>query len=855
MENKLLPDLSGGPHERGKPSENDLLKQYKDLFDHAPFGYIMVDQAGNILLFNQSVCRILNIDDAKITGRPFQSFLDKDDRQTFINVLAEAFLSDRKIVREFSMTGAGNGVFIRTEAFVNHGEPLCKVAIIDISEKKLTEDALTQSEEKYRMLLELAVDAFFQGDSNGNFITINDKAVEMTGYSRQELLNKNMRELFLPENLVDKPLRYDLLLNGQTIKTERVLHSKDGGNILVEMTSKAMPNGTYQSFFRDITERRAAEKAISESERKYRNLHMSMMDGYVLTDMDGVILESNDAYQQMVGYSAEELTSLTYRDLTPEKWHDYEQRIVDEQILVNGHSLVYQKEYRKKDSTVFPVEIRTFLIRNAAGEKEGMWAIVREITERTRAEEALRQSEEKFRSVVESSPTAMYFYHLDADDRLILTGANPAANQIIGIPHESLLGKPITEAFPNLCQTEIPEMYRKVAKSELGPQTFEIEYADERFCGFYSVHVFRTGPDAISVDFVDITHRKQTEEALRRSEIEYRDTLDSLPDWIYVVDKQYKIVMFNAALKSELARHGFLNDCIGQKIMECFPFISRQTIEETERVFNSGLGSVGEQDFIMNGKTLHVEITAVPILKDNKTDKVILVIRDRSKEKENEELKRRNADQKEVLLREIHHRVKNNLAIVISLLNFQLRNTSNEEITRMIIDIQTRIRSMALIHEHLYRSENLDRMRLAAYIESLSFMILTTFSGHRVKLETHLEAIDVSIEAALPIGLIVNELLTNAFKYAFPGNAEGIITILLEKAEGDKCLLVVGDNGIGLPPSSTLNSEKSLGLYIVGLLVEQLEGSVEIDRKQGTSFRIRFRNLLMSKENKPHVTY
>ncbi|MEI6681064.1 MAG: PAS domain S-box protein [Bacteroidota bacterium] len=850
-----MPHLPGEPGEPSGSLQNNLLKQYKDLFDHAPFGYIMVDPAGKIILFNQSFCRILRIDEPEVTGRSFQSFLDDDDQQSFVSALAEAFDSERKIIREFSLTGAGKGIFIRSEAFVSQGELLCKVAIIDIAEKKFTEDALTKSEEKYRMLIELAVDAFFQGDRDGNFITVNDKAVEMTGYTRQELLHKNMRELFLPENLVEKPLRYDLLLEGQTIKTERVLHCKDGRNMLVEMTSKAMPDGTYQSFFRDITERRAAEKAISDSERKYRNLHMSMMDGYVLTDMNGVIIESNEAFRQMLGYQAEELTRLTYRDLTPEKWHDYEQRIVDEQIMVKGHSLVYQKEYRKKDGTVFPIEIRTFLIRNTAGEEEGMWAIVREITERKRAEEALRRSEEKFRSVVESSPTAMYFYHLETDGRLILTGANPASDQIIGISHKGLLGKTITEAFPSLCQTGVPDMYRKVAKNELGPQTFEIEYDDERFSGFYSVHVFRTGPDAISVDFVDITSRKQTEEALRRSEIEYRDTLDSLPDWIYVVDLQHKIVMFNAALKSELARHGFLNDCLGQEIMECFPFISKQTIAETELVFSTGLVSVGEQDFVMNGKTLHVEITAVPILKDNKTVKVILVIRDRSKEKENEELKRRNADQKEVLLREIHHRVKNNLAIVISLLNFQLRNTTNVEITRMIIDIQTRIRSMALIHEHLYRSENLDRMRLAAYLESLSFMILTTFSGHRVKLETNLEAIDVSIEAALPIGLIVNELLTNAFKYAFPGNAEGIITILLEKAEGDMCRLVVEDDGVGLPASSTLDSEKSLGLYIVGLLVEQLEGSVEIDRKKGTSFRIRFRNLLMSKENKPIVSY
>ncbi|MEI7663765.1 MAG: PAS domain S-box protein, partial [Bacteroidota bacterium] len=571
----------------------------------------------------------------------------------------------------------------------------------------------------------------------------------------------------------------------------------------------------------------------------------------VFTDMEGRISDSNNAYQQMVGYSPGELEKITYRDLTPETWHVYEQKIVDEQILINGHSLVYQKEYRKKDGTIFPVELRTFLVRNAAGENEGMWAIVREITQRKQAEEALRASEEKFRSVVESSPTAMYFYHLADDGRLVLSGANPASDNIIGISHKSLLGKTITEAFPNLENTEIPDLYRKVAKNEIGPQSFEIEYNDERFSGFYNVHVFRTGPNAISVDFVDITRRKQTEEALRRSEIEYRETLDSLPDWIYVVDGQYKIVMFNEALKSELISQGFTRDCMGEKIMECFPFISSQTVADTETVFQTGKLSVGEQNFTLNGKALHVEITQVPILKDGKVDKVILVIRDRSKEREIEELKRRNTDQKEVLLREIHHRVKNNLAIVISLLNFQLRNTTNDEITRMIIDIQTRIRSMALIHEHLYRSENLDRVRLESYIESLSFMILTTFSGHSVKLETHLDPVDVNIESALPIGLIVNELLTNAFKYAFPDDSEGLITIRLEAAGNNLCRLVVEDDGIGLPTTSRMDSEKSLGLYIVGLLVEQLEGKIEIVREKGTSFRILFRNALSKQQHDP----
>ena len=133
---------------------------------------------------------------------------------------------------------------------------------------------------------------------------------------------------------------------------------------------------------------REAQQSLRISESKYRRLHESMTDGFVYVDMRGVIRESNESYRRMLGYTGEELSRLTYKDLTPEIWHAFEQDILTNQVFVNHASDVYEKEYRKKDGTVFPVELRTYLIRNEKGEKEGIWAIVRDITERKRAEKA-----------------------------------------------------------------------------------------------------------------------------------------------------------------------------------------------------------------------------------------------------------------------------------------------------------------------------------------------------------------------------------------------------------------------------------------------------------------------------------
>ncbi len=347
----------------------------------------------------------------------------------------------------------------------------------------------------------------------------------------------------------------------------------------------------------------------------------------------------------------------------------------------------------------------------------------------------------------------------------------------------------------------------------------------------------------------EIEERKQIEKSLHQSEFLYINTLNSIPDWIYVVDRDLRFIMLNSSLEEEHLRQGFPLNCIGRKITKVYPFIPASSIDEIHRVFNTGEILIGEQQFFLRDKTIYGETRKVPIFKGNEVIQVMTIMRNRSKEKEIEELKQKNVEQKEIMLREIHHRVKNNLAIVVSLLDLQLRNNADPELHRIIRDIEMRIRSMALIHEHLYRSENIDKIPLAAYLQSLSTIILGTFSGNRVNLVTQLDPIDVSIETALPLGLVANELLTNAFKYAFPHQQNGEIQIHLLQEKDEWSTLIIKDNGVGLPAYFSMNSEKSLGMFIVGLLVEQIDGKMEIIRQNGTAFHIRFRDANVNKQD------
>jgi PAS domain S-box-containing protein len=574
---------------------------------------------------------------------------------------------------------------------------------------------------------------------------------------------------------------------------------------------------------------------------------MTMRDGFVYVDMEGVIREANESLCEMTGYTTAELSDLTYRDLTPRRWHAMEQEIVERQVIPKGYSAVYEKEYIRKDGTVFPVELRTVLIRSESGENAGMWAIIRDITGRKMVEEKLLQSDYWLRESQRIGRLGSYTFDF-------ATGtfeASPVLDEIFGIEADTEKNLELWTRLvhPDHRQEMLDYFLHDIAGKG---KPFNKEYRIVRVCDGVIRWVWGQGilsfddggrPLAMFGVIQDITEQMQIREALSLSEIEHRNTLDALPEWIYVVDENRCFVMLNAPMKEELQRLG-LSDRIGKPVVTGYPLITNKTIVAIDEVFSSGIPLISEEHILLSDKKLFAEIRIVPIFKNSRVEKVVTLIRDRSREKEVEELKQKNTEQKEILLREIHHRVKNNLAIVISLLNFQLRNNPDPELGRIIRDIQFRIRSMALIHEHLYRSENLDRIPLAAYIHSLASIILSTFSGHRVNLETHLDEMDASIETALPIGLVINELLTNAFKYAFPTGQTGKIRLKLSRGEKDQCLLVLSDNGVGLPENISMESEDSLGLYIVNLLVEQLDGKVEIVRHQGTTFNIHFRNIL-----------
>ncbi len=198
--------------------------------------------------------------------------------------------------------------------------------------------------------------------------------------------------------------------------------------------------------------------------------------------------------------------------------------------------------------------------------------------------------------------------------------------------------------------------------------------------------------------------------------------------------------------------------------------------------------------------------------------------------------------EKEVLLREIHHRVKNNLQIIISLLNLQARYLSDPRILRASEDIRDRIRAMALIHEQLYESANLSRPDFREYIRSLvaRIMLSHTTAGGRVRVECMMEQYFFEVSTSLALGLVIHELVSNSLKHAFPGERRGHVRISLDSGPDNQLILTVSDDGIGLPESFSLNQSQTLGLRLVKILSEQVGGKLEWQNSDTTVFKLTF---------------
>jgi PAS domain S-box-containing protein len=369
---------------------------------------------GAVLYVTPSCRRLLGFDPVDLIGMHGPDFIHPDDRERVVNLIDEHAAKgvDTCGVQHRLRRKDGSYVWVETNGRLLRNEKgeLAEIHCVtrDITDRKEAEAALARSEQLHRASVEAAGAVPYCRDYTADrYVFVGVGMEALTGCRREEFTARvwdDMVQEVVPTGAF-AGLAYAEAM--KKFRTERQLawtadyriRTRQGeerwvGCAAVDTRDDQGNSLVSIGLFMDITERKRAEEALRESEQKYRLLHDSMMDAFVQTSMDGRIREFNRAYREMLGYTGDELRSLTYMDLTPSKWHEMEARIVREQIIPQGHSDVYEKEYKKKDGTVFPVELRVFLIRNSQGQPASMWAIVRDISDRKKVENLLRQARE-----------------------------------------------------------------------------------------------------------------------------------------------------------------------------------------------------------------------------------------------------------------------------------------------------------------------------------------------------------------------------------------------------------------------------------------------------------------------------
>lgn len=561
-----------------------------------------------------------------------------------------------------------------------------------------------------------------------------------------------------------------------------------------------------------------------------------------LHDLDGNFIDANKAAIKSIGYKKSEITKLNFASLLDEKQMPLALETLKE-IKQSGFQKNHtQYKLKKKDGDYLWVETEASLVCKK-GNPYAILGIARDVTDYKKTEEALRESEKKYRKIFESMTDVYY----RTDKQGIVTEISPSVFTHAGWDPEDVIGRLVTDFYRDPLSREV---FANTLKETGSVNDYElqllakdgriIEVSTSSHAVFDDIGRF-TGLEGI---LRDITTRKHMEVALRESEEKFRTMVENSLQGIFIF-QDFRILYANEALVHIM---GFtLEELLAlpkEKIMGLVHPEDQNMVwgRMADRLAGKDVPSRYEIKAIRkDGSILWIEMIVGRIEYKGKPALQGAVIDITERQRAEEKIKE-SLEEKEVMLREIHHRVKNNMQIILSLLRIQSRRVMAKGTQEIFRQSQNRIRSMALIHESLYKSDDLARIDFADYISRMTTHLMSIYREElgRIKIIKEVEGIYLDINKAIPCGLIISELLANCLKHAFPGKRDGQVTIRMTCDKKGKYSLIVHDNGIGMPEGMDCRETDTLGLQLVNDLILQIRGSLKLNKTHGTEFIVRF---------------
>jgi hypothetical protein len=578
----------------------------------------------------------------------------------------------------------------------------------------------------------------------------------------------------------------------------------------------------------DVTERRQAEDAIRQNRRLLQELLDGITESVFLMDLKGTVLAANKTIAQRMGVTVSELVGSCIYDFLPPAVAQHRREIMGK-IIQEGLAFHFAdtNNGQRLESYVYP-------IRRSGREIDALAVFGMDITERKRLEEELRQSEIRYQELFRKIPIPTYTWRRQGED-FVLVAYNEAASLITDGKIASLVGVRLQDLY-----ADSSEMLRDfltciedqtVVRREM-VYNLKSSGAQKHLWVYYAF----VPPDTVMVHTEDISERKRAE--IRQASL--ARIIENSRNEIYIFDAEtLRFAEVNRAARDNLGYSMEELSCLTP--LDLKPTYTPETFSALVQPLRTGTKSKIEFTTVhrrKDGSLYPVEVHLQLGVYETRPA-FIAIILDITEQKRIETQLRESLQEKETLLREIHHRVKNNLQIISSLLYFQAKQVKDPESAKVFLEGQNRLRAMILVHEQLYRAENLSRIDFASYVRSLVQQLAQSHGDFQQKFHLSVDSDEVQlpIEIALPCGMILNELLINIFKYAYPNGRSGAAIVKVTRRDTG-IQLQVTDDGVGLPASVDVSTPTTFGMQLINNLAAQVKGTVQYEQDHGTKVTV-----------------
>lgn len=585
-----------------------------------------------------------------------------------------------------------------------------------------------------------------------------------------------------------------------------------------------------------ILEGKTSHKKLLSSQLNLHNFPLAEIEW----DPSLNILRWSGKAEEMFGYSEEEAVSvdrllqkfiheddLEYvRDTLENTYKDGRQEV----------SLIHRNI--TKEGKVIYCEWYNSLLYNENGEVVAIYSLTHDVTEREEALLNTRRSVRSYQDLFNSISDAIYLLNKEG----YIVEVNEGLESTFGYRRREVIGKhnKILAAPGKYDEERIQEIIQLAHNGRPGKyEGWGRKKNGEIFPTEFLVNTGNYfGEEVLIVIERDISERRESEEALKHREGLFSKLFNSSPIGIALLNEHREVEMVNDGFEQLF---GYREDELKGLDLDKM-IVLEQDHEEAIRLSESErVKQATEKRIRKDGTILDVIIYAVPVVVEKSVVGIYGIYVDITDRRKAEEQVRKSLREKEMMLAEIHHRVKNNLAVITGLLELQSYSAESESAKRILKDSQMRVNSIAMVHEKLYQSEDFSEVDINQYFEELSGIIHKTMqqSNVEVDIELNIKPVKLPITQAIPCGLLLNEILSNSFKHAFTDSKKGNIKVCLSQPE-DKLLLIIRDDGIGLPENSGMDINKSMGMTLIKTLAKQLNASFSFRNEGGAVFEFQF---------------